>query len=63
VANQTIAEQLHISRPTVLALRAAFARDGMTAVTGIRKRNRSLKVLTPELEQHILNTAVSQTVT
>jgi hypothetical protein len=32
-------------------------------VTGIRKRNRSLKVLTPELEQHILNTAVSQTVT
>ena len=55
LANQTIAEQLHISRPTVLALRAAFARDGIEAVTGVRRRKRSPKVLTPELEQQILD--------
>jgi hypothetical protein len=55
VANQSIALQLNLSRPTVLALRAAFARDGMTAVTGIRKRKRQAKVLTPELESRILD--------
>ena len=33
VANTSIAAQLKISRPTVLALRAAFAKGGMTAVT------------------------------
>jgi transposase/DNA-binding CsgD family transcriptional regulator len=55
VANQSIAEQLNVSRPTVLALRAAFAKDGMAAVTGIRRRKRSPKVLTPELEQKILD--------
>jgi hypothetical protein len=36
-------------------LRAAFAKDGMTAVTGIRKHKRSPKVLTSELEQKILD--------
>jgi hypothetical protein len=40
VANAQIAEQLKISRPTVLALRAAFAQDGLNAVTGIRHRKR-----------------------
>ena len=54
-ANHSIAKQLSISRPTVLALRAAFAKDGMNAVTGIRKRVRQAKVLTPELEQRILD--------
>jgi transposase len=54
VANHSIAEQLNLSRPTILALRAAFARDGITAVTGIRKRKRGAKVLTPELERRIL---------
>ena len=58
VANAQIADQLNISRPTVLALRAAFAKDGMTAVTGIRHRKRSAKVLTPELEQRILDTTL-----
>lgn len=58
VANHAIAEQLGISRPTVLALRAAFAKDGMAAVTGIRRRKRSRKVLTPELEQRILDTTL-----
>jgi transposase len=55
IANQVIAEQLHVARPTVLALRAAFAKGGMPAVTGRRKRNRKPKVLTPEVEQRILD--------
>src|ERR1041385_1854 len=55
VANQSIAEELRLSRPTILALRNAFAKDGITAVTGIRKRKRRAKVLTPELEQKILD--------
>ncbi|SRR5579885_326643 len=53
VANANIADQLKISRPTVLALRAACIKNGMTAVTGIRRRKRSPKVLTPELEQRL----------
>lgn len=57
-ANRSIAEQLNVSRPTVLALRAAFARDGMAAVTGIRRRKRPASVLTPELEQKILHTTL-----
>src|SRR5262250_464405 len=58
VANQSIAQQLNVSRPTVLALRAAFAKDGMAAVTGIRRRKRQAKVLTAELEQKILDTTL-----
>ena len=56
--NARIADQLKISRPTVLAVRAAFATDGMTAVTGVRRRKRSPKVLTPELEQRVLDTTL-----
>ena len=55
VANHAIAQQLNVSRPTVLALRAAFASNGMVAVTGARKRNRQGRVLTPELERKILD--------
>lgn len=58
VANAKIAEQLKISRPTVLSLRAAFAQNGMTAVTGIRHRKRSPKVLTSEVETRILDTTL-----
>jgi transposase/DNA-binding CsgD family transcriptional regulator len=58
VANQAIAEQLNVSRPTVLALRAAFAKEGIGAVTSIRRRKRLPRVLTPELEQQILNTTL-----
>ena len=57
--NQAIASQLRISRPTVLAVRAAFVKDGMRAVTGVRRRKRSPKVLTPELEQRILDTTLT----
>jgi transposase len=55
VANQSIAEQLNLSRPTILALRNAFAKKGIAAVTGIGKRKRRGKVLTPEMEQKILD--------
>ncbi|MEP6716164.1 MAG: IS630 family transposase, partial [Terriglobia bacterium] len=58
VSNQSIADQLGLSRPTVIALRAAFARNGLSAVTGVRKRSRSGKVLTPVLEQKILDTTL-----
>ena len=58
VPNQSIAEQLSVSRPTVIALRSAFAQNGLTAVTGIRRRNRPGRVLTGELEQKILDTTL-----
>jgi len=55
VANHAIAQQLNVSRPTVLAMRTAFAKSGLTAITAVRKRKRSAKVLTPALEQRILD--------
>src|SRR5580692_8516007 len=58
VANHSIAKQLNLSRPTVVSLRSAFAQTGMAAVTGIRKRKRRATVLTPELEQRILDTTL-----
>jgi len=58
IANQSIAKQLNLSRPTVLALRAAFAKGGVAAVTGVRRRKRAGSVLTPQLEQKIIDTTV-----
>ena len=58
IANASIANQLKVSRPTVLALRSAFTRDGLVAITGVRRRKRSPKVLTPELERQILDTTL-----
>jgi transposase len=58
MANQGIAEQLSLSRPTVLAFRHAFAKEGLNAVTGVRRRKRKGSVLTPELEQKIVDTTV-----
>jgi len=55
VANHAIAQQVHLSRPTILALRTGFAKDGMTAITGLRKRKGRRRVCTPELEQKILD--------
>jgi hypothetical protein len=55
VTNRSIAEQLNLSRPTILALRDAFAMDGLAAITGVRKRKRRGSVLTPELEQKIID--------
>jgi transposase len=58
MSNQSIAEQLSVSRPNVLALRHAFTKDGLAAVTGIRKRKRTARVLTAELEQKIVDATV-----
>lgn len=58
IANQAIAQQMNVSRPTILALRAAFAEEGMAAVTGIRRRKGRARVLTAELEQKILDTTL-----
>lgn len=55
VANHSIAKHLKISRPTVLAIRSAFSLRGIEAITGTAKRKRRAKVLTPELEQKILD--------
>ena len=51
-------ERLGKSRPTVIALHAAVAHDGTSAVTAVRHHNRPPKVLTPELEPRILDTAL-----
>jgi transposase len=57
-SNVTIADQVALSRPTVLSTRAVFGRGGIGAITGIVKRKRPGKVLTPELEQKILDTTL-----
>lgn len=58
LSNRSIAQQLNVSRPTVIALRAAFAQQGLTAITGIRRRRRQPKVLTPQLERKIVDTTL-----
>ena len=55
VPNNSIAHQTGLSRPTVIATRAAFARDGVEAIRRRQRRKRSRRVLTPELEQKILD--------
>jgi transposase len=54
-ANNRIAQQLGLSRPTVRATRAAFVRGGLEALKHDPKRKRSRRVLTKELEQKILD--------
>jgi len=58
VANHAIAQQTGLSRPTVLATRAAFARGGVLAVGHRPRRHRTGRVLTPALEQRILDTTL-----
>jgi len=58
VPNYAIAQQLKVSRPTVLALRAAFAKSGLKVLAAISKRKRPAKILTAELEQRILDTTL-----
>src|SRR5467141_998356 len=58
VSNRSIAQQLNLSRPTVIATRDAFVHGGVEALTGKRKRKRSGLVLTPEVEQKILDTTL-----
>jgi len=58
VANHTIARQTGLSRPTVLATRAAFAQGGVDALGHRPRRHRTGRVLTPEVEQRILDTTL-----
>jgi transposase len=56
--NSAIAEQTGLSRPTVIAVRAAFKVGGIDALRRRQKRKRARRVLTPELEQKILDTTL-----
>jgi transposase len=57
-ANHAIARQTGLSRPTVLATRAAFVRGGVEALGHRRRRRRTGRVLTQEVEQRILDTTL-----
>jgi transposase len=56
--NNAIAQQVGMSRPTVIATRVAFAHGGVEALGRKQKRKRSRRVLTPVLEQKILDTTL-----
>jgi transposase len=56
--NNAIARQTGLSRPTVVATRAAFVGGGVEALRRRQKRKRSRRVLTLELEQKILDTTL-----
>lgn len=58
VSNHAIAQQVGFSRPTVIATRVAFARGGMEVLRRPQKRKRPAPVLTPALEQKILETTL-----
>src|SRR5713101_891543 len=58
VSNQGISRKTGLSRPTVIAARAAFTRGGVEALGQKQKRKRSRRVLTPELQQRILDTTL-----
>jgi len=58
VSNNSIARQTGLSRPTVIAARAEFARGGIEALRQPQRRKRVRPVLTAELEQRILDTTL-----
>lgn len=58
MANHAIAQQTGLSRPTVLAARAAFVAQGIAALRAPRQRTRSRRVLTEALEEKILETTL-----
>ena len=58
VANHAIAQHTGLSRPTVLATRAAFVHGGVDALRQRPRRQRGSRVLTPEGEQRILETTL-----
>jgi transposase len=58
VPNNSIGQQAGLSRPTVIAARGAFERGGVEALRQRQKRKRSRRVLTPELQQRILDTTL-----
>src|SRR5260370_4572653 len=51
LSNNAIAQQMGLSRPTVIATRAAFARGGVEAIRQKQKRKRSRRRPNPPLDQ------------
>jgi len=58
MSNHSIAQQTGLSRPTILAARAAFNERGIEGIRKSSKRKRSRRTLNPELEQKILDTTL-----
>src|SRR6267154_1501618 len=58
MSNHSIAKQLGLSRPTVIAARAAFGAGGVQVLTAKPTRNRPRWTLTAELEKKILDTTL-----
>src|ERR1700693_2510971 len=58
VSNHSIAQQTGLSRPTVLATRAAFVERGTVGICAPQRRKRPRPILTPELEKRILDTTL-----
>src|SRR5213082_4184485 len=58
MSNHSIAKQLGLSRPTVIAARATFGTGGVQSLTAKPTRNRSRRTLTPEVEKKILDTTL-----
>src|SRR5256884_449666 len=58
MSNHSIAKQLGLSRPTVIAARAAFGTGGVQVLTAKPTRNRPRRTLTPEVEKKILDTTL-----
>ena len=50
-SNHWIAQQTGLSRPTILAARAAFSQRGIEGIGKPNERKRSRRALTPEVEQ------------
>src|SRR5580692_1863569 len=58
VSNYSIAQRTGLSRPTILAARVAFTQRGIEGIRQSKKRKRSRRALTPEVEQKILDTTL-----
>ena len=58
IPNHAIAQRTGLSRPTVIATRKGFLAGGLEALRQRQKRKRGRPVLTPELEQKILDTTL-----
>ena len=56
--NRAIARQLGVSRPTVLAVRAAYVRGRMGALERDKPRQRSRRKLLPALEKQLVETTL-----
>src|SRR5437016_8672044 len=58
MSNHSIAKQIGLSRPTVIAARDMFGAGGVQALTEKPTRNRPRRTLTAELEKKILDTTL-----